>query len=217
MNLFTPQILKELFNAPDFFSYAQPFLEEEKAILGIKSRAFEGENLDFFKMDLQKSVFENSSFRSCNFEKASFVDILFKSCEFSNSNFAAAYFERCLFVDCKCIGLDMRETTIKQSTFEKSNFQFSSFDRASFREILFEQVDFSQVSISEAKLKKFRARNSKFVQNNFFRTLLATVDFTENDFRSPKVSAPALELKGAIISPLQAADLVGIWGVIVQG
>lgn len=46
--------------------------------------------------------------------------------------------------------------------------------------------------------------------------MLATVDFTNNEFVAPIVSTPPIELKGAIINMFQAANLIGLWGVIVK-
>jgi hypothetical protein len=68
----------------------------------------------------------------------------------------------------------------------------------------------------ESKLKRFVAEDSIFVKNNFFKTMLAGVDFTNNEFVAPMVSTPPIELKGAIINMFQAANLIGLWGVVVK-
>ena len=65
-------------------------------------------------------------------------------------------------------------------------------------------------------MKKFAAKNSLFVKNNFFQTLLAGVDFTGNELIAPMVSSPPYELKGMMIDQFQAADLIGLLGVIVK-
>lgn len=82
--------------------------------------------------------------------------------------------------------------------------------------VLFDHIDFTESSMSEAKLRKFEARDSRFVKNNFFKTMLTTVDFSNNEFTMPIVSSPPVELKGAIINMFQAADLIGLLGVIVN-
>jgi hypothetical protein len=46
--------------------------------------------------------------------------------------------------------------------------------------------------------------------------MLATVDFTENEFKMPLVSTPPIELKGMVINMFQAADLIGLLGIIVN-
>lgn len=216
MDITCPQIPKELYQIDDFPSYAQDFLAEEIPITGIKNVEEQIEEADFFKIEIRRSIFENCTFTNCSFEKASFVNVVFKSCDLSNSIFSGGYFERCRFISCKCLGVDMRDTVIKQTAFEQSNFQFSLFDATKMTDVLFDYIDFTESSMAESKLKRFAARDSKFIKNNFFKTMLATVDFTSNDLVAPLVSNPPVELKGAVINALQAADLIGLWDIIVS-
>jgi len=83
-------------------------------------------------------------------------------------------------------------------------------------DVQFKNIDFAESSMSEAKLSRFGAVKSKFIKNNLFKTMLVAVDFTDNQLIAPTVSTPPIELKGAIINTFQAADLVGLWGVIVK-
>ncbi|ACO86380.1 hypothetical protein CLQ_18235 [Clostridium botulinum Af84] len=46
--------------------------------------------------------------------------------------------------------------------------------------------------------------------------MLESVDFTKNELFVPMVSAPSIEFQGAKISIVQAADLIGFWGIIVE-
>lgn len=216
MNIIRPQISKELIRIDDFSKYTQDFLLEESPIFNMGSYEERIEGAEFLKIDIRKSIFENCTFHHCDFEKASFVDVVFQSCDLSNSKFAGAYFERCRFVSCKCIGIDMSDTVVKQTTFEQSNFQYSSFNNTKMTDVLFDHIDFTESSMVESKLKRFVAMDSKFVKNNFFKTMLATVDFTNNEFVAPVVSIPPIELKGAIINMFQAADLISLWGIIVN-
>ena len=211
-----PQIAKETFLINDFSSYVKDYLLDESPVSSIEMHSEQIKNAGFEKLEISASVFRNCTFNYCCFEDASFVDVIFESCDFSNSKFTGAYFERCQFVRCKGVGADMRNTRIKQTSFEQSNFQYSFFDKSKMTEVLFDHTDCTETSISEAKLKKFEARGSKFIKNNFFNTMLETIDFTENEFTMPTVSNPPVELKGVVVNMLQAADLIGYWGVIVK-
>ncbi len=68
---------------------------------------------------------------------------------------------------------------LKQISMQGSNFQYSYFDKAKMTDVAFEDIDFTEVSITEAKLKRFEVKNSHFIKNNFFKTMLAGVDFTK--------------------------------------
>ncbi|ACA55253.1 conserved hypothetical protein [Clostridium botulinum A3 str. Loch Maree] len=46
--------------------------------------------------------------------------------------------------------------------------------------------------------------------------MLESVDFTKNELFVPTVSAPPIEFQGAKISMVQAADLIGLWGISVE-
>lgn len=216
MNKASPQLPKEFILIDDFSTYALEFLQSELPISTIKSSETVVQGEDFYNIEIKESVFDNSTFHSCKFHKASFTDVIFQSCDFSNTEFTDAYFERCIFASCKCMGLEMSETLIKKTIFRDTNLQYSCFDRSKLTDVLFEEVDFTESSMAEAKLKNFQARKSKFLNNNFFKTLLATIDFTENDFVAPIVSSPPIELKGVKVNLLQAADLIRLWGIIVK-
>lgn len=217
MSITNPQIARELSQIEDLSSHMQGCSLGETPMFEIKSCAQRIEDMDFYRIETRKCIFENCTFRHCTFDKASFVDVIFQSCDFSNSSFSGAYFERCRFVNCKCVGIDMRDTVVRQTVFEQSNFQYSFFDKTKMTDVLLDHSDFTEVSMAEAKLKGLEARGSRFVRNNFFKTMLSAIDFTDNEFTMPIVSSPPVELKGAIVNMFQAADLIGIWGVIVKG
>jgi uncharacterized protein YjbI with pentapeptide repeats len=216
MNILCPQISKKLIRITDFSSYAQGLLLEEAPLFEIESYEEQIEGDTFLKIDISKSIFNDCAFHNCNFESSSFVDVIFQSCDLSNSIFTGAYFERCRFVSCKCIGVEMSDTIIKHTVFEQSNFRYSNFNQTNLTDVLFDQIDFTEASLVESKLKRFTAVGSKFVKNDFFKTRLATVDFTNNELAAPIVSNPPIELKGAIVNMFQAANLIGLWGVIVK-
>lgn len=110
----------------------------------------------------------------------------------------------------------MSDTILKNITFKQSKLQYSYFDRTKIYEVQFENIDFTEASMTEAKIKRFATTESRFVKNNFYKTMLTGVDFTNNEFIAPIVSTPPLELKGVIIDLFQAADLIGMWGVVVK-
>lgn len=211
-----PQIPKKTFQINDFSVYVKDYLLDESPVSSIEIHSEQMKDMDFFKLEIRASVFQNCTFHYCRFEDASFIDVVFESCDFSNSKFAGAYFERCQFVRCKCVGVDMQNTRIKQTAFEQSNFQYSIFDKAKMTEVLFDCTDCTESSIAEATLKKFEAKGSRFIKNNFINTMLGTIDFSDNEFTMPTVSSPPVELKGVTVNMFQAADLIGYWGVIVK-
>ena len=211
-----PQFASPLIPIKEFACYAQHFLSEETPICDIECDEERIERGNFYSIETQKCLFKNCVFNTCSFENASFIDVLFEGCDLSNSKCAGAYFERCRFVSCKCLGIDMSASVVKQVSVESSNFQYANFNKSRMTDVQFQHVDFTEASMSEAKLVRFQAVKSKFIKNNFFKTMLAAVDFTDNELVAPTVSTPPIELKGAVINSFQATDLIRLWGVVVK-
>jgi uncharacterized protein YjbI with pentapeptide repeats len=211
-----PQLLKSLESISSFIDYANESIKEDSTISGISCSNMIVEHRDYPSIEIRKSFFENMSFDHCNFEKASFVDVIFQVCDLSNSQFKGAYFERCQFNHCKGVGIDMSKTLLKHVSFEQSNLQYAYFEYAKLNDIEFNQVNLTEVSFSEAQFKNFSAHQSKFINNNFFKTVLDKIDFSDNDFINPIVSNHPIELKGVILNSMQAVDLVSLFGIVVK-
>jgi len=211
-----PQLLKSLDPIPSFIELANYSIEEDSSISGISCSNMIIDHGDYQNIEIRKSYFENMSFDHCNFEKASFVDVVFQVCDLSNSMFKGAYFERCQFNHCKGVGIDMSKTLLKHVGFEQSNLQYAYFEYAKLNDVEFNQVNLTEVSFSEAQFKNFTAIKSKFINNNFFKTLLEKIDFSDNDFINPIVSNNYSELKGIILNSIQAVDLVSLFGIVIK-
>lgn len=216
MELAEPKLSKELLYIEDFTSTVLRYLTEEAPFTAVRCGGVRADNGDFSGLDLRASIIENSAFRNCSFENASFTDVVFQSCDFSNSDFSSTFFERCRWIDCKCIGANLRDTVLRQTAFEKTLLSYSCLDQTRITDVRFHHVDFTEGSLSEARLKNFSVTNSRLIKNNFFRTLLAGVNFTTDELAGPIVSSTAEELKGVVITPFQAADLIGLWGIVVD-
>lgn len=200
----------------NFFAYTQQYLAEELPISQTKILGQDTEGQDFDRIEMKQSIFQGCMFVDCTFKKASFIDVFFKDCNFSNSNFSGSYFERCQFISCKCVGCNMSGTSVKHTQMQDVNWQYSYFDQAKLMNVVLNEVDFTEVSISEATLKNFAARGTRFIRNNFFKTMLSGISFVANEFMAPIVSSSPVELRGIKINAMQAVDLASIWGIVVE-
>jgi uncharacterized protein YjbI with pentapeptide repeats len=200
----------------EVLAYFKVELADEMPIKDIISVDQKLQNEDLTRIDIRKSTFDNCDFSGCQFNKGCFVDIVFKNCDFSNAHFSEAFFERCAFYDCKSVGTRMTDVIIKQTAFIQTNFKYADFDKAQLSNVLFEHSDLSEASITEAKLKSVEVKTSKFIKTNFFKTALANIDFSDSEFKHPVVSNPPTELVGIMVNMFQAAELIGIWGVVVK-
>lgn len=191
------------------------YLEEEYPIADALVSNEEYSGKLFSKIECDRCRFENIIFQECSFENATFQDIIFESCDFSNANFEGAYFKRCLFVSCKGIGANLQRTTFKEVLFQNSNFRYAYFDGAHFKAVWFEEVDMSEVSLSQCKLEEVKFAHNKLIRNNFFKTALKGLDFSNNEFLAPTVSEPPIELRGLTVDRFQAAELAKLMGISI--
>ncbi|MHB8097415.1 MAG: pentapeptide repeat-containing protein [Erysipelotrichaceae bacterium] len=173
-------------------------------------------NYEFKHFEFKKVLFDNCIMDHCTFDSSSFVDVEFNHCDLSNSSFKQTYFERCEFVLCKGIGMDWSKSNIKHVKFSQSNLQYTFFEYSKFADILFEYANLSDTSFSECTLKNFDVNDSKFIQTNFFKTGLKGIDFSRCEFSHPVVSSQLTELKGIVLNPVQALNLVSLIGIVVK-
>ena len=216
IRIMTAKIPVILDHIEDFLLYAQYYLDEEMPIAQVELKDQQVSGQDFSKIEIKQSTLESCTFHDCEFGKSSFADVVFRNCDFSGNTFFDACFDRCQFISCKCIGCNMSGSVFKHTLIHSSNWQYSYFDRTKLTNVALLDVDFTEVSVSEAVLKNFEAKNTRFIKNNFFKTLLSGISFTENEFLLPTVSSPPVELQGIKINPFQAADLISLWGIVVE-
>lgn len=216
MKIIKPKIPPELLAVGNFLLYSTEFREEEQEIKGISVCDHYIEHANVSPICLQGAVFKKCVFKDCDFEKSSFVDVIFDGCDFSNSNLKNTYLNRCEFISCKCIGMDICDSTLKDLLLQDSNFQYASFDHSSMNGVYAVSSDFTSALISEVKIKNFQSKDSQFIGTNFFKTALKSLDFTESIFAGIVVSDQMLELRGCIVNQFQTVDIAKMMGVIVK-
>ncbi|MDD3404627.1 MAG: pentapeptide repeat-containing protein [Hespellia sp.] len=202
-----PRVLAELETMEDLNQLRQS-IEEEELLTGFLVAGAELSEENFYKLDASAGKFERSRFLDCDFEKASFVDVIFENCDFSNSRFGGGYFARCEFRNCKCLGTDFHEAVFKHVSMADSQMRYANLSGTLFENVNMQQCDFTEAALRALKYKKWNAQGCKFYGTNFFQTILAGFDFSENEMGNIIVSDTMKELHGCKISPVQALEIV---------
>ena len=196
MRLAKPQMPAVLEESGRFAEEAAPCREDEYPLRGRRFREASAEGEDFYRLEVEQCVFQG--------------------CDLSNSRFRDGYFCRVQLEGCKCVGADLTGAVLKHTAFQRCQCGFAALDKARLTVVSLEDTDLTKASLSEVRLKSVTARDAKFVHNNLFKTELAGMDFTRAALEAPTLSASLKELKGAKITVQQAADLIRLWGVIVE-
>ena len=94
--------------------------------------------------------------------------------------------------------------------------RYAILDKARLSHVSLRRADLTGASLSQLRLQALELEDCTLVQNNLFQTALAGVDLTRCVFSAPTLSQPPEELRGAKVSREQAADLLRLWGVLVE-
>ena len=115
-------------------------------------------------------------------------------CRLLGTDLAETNFEDVLFRDCQAERASFITSVFKAARFEKCNLKGAFFEGADLAGVVFQACDLSQADLRGARLQNA-------------------------DFRSANLSgmqAGVKELQGAIIAPIQAAQVVSLLGVVVR-
>lgn len=170
---------------------------------------------------LRDMRFERCEFSGCRFtgadlSRATFLDVVFKNCDFSAVRAESVYFCRCRWQGVKAMGAILTDCRLVHTVWEGCALQGANLTGASIEQARFAESDFSESYFSECRHKAFTVEKDVFVKTSFFHTSLAGLDFTTSRFEGVTVSDGGVELRGAVVTVEQAADLARVLGVIVR-
>ena len=174
----------------------------------------DGERLD--ELGFYKVVFDHCKLSGCALRKASFTDVVFRACDLSNCDLTESYWNRCALLDCKGVGANFLEGRFHSTQFTRGVYRYAGFDSAVCNDVAFDETDLTQCCFTACKWKKVALHGARCVGVSFFGTPLAGVDFTTCILEGVVVSDTAAELRGAVVTAVQAADLARLLGLVIR-
>lgn len=170
---------------------------------------------------LRDMRFERCEFSGCRFtgadlSRATFLDTVFKNCDFSAVRGESVYFCRCCWQGIKAMGAIFTDCRLVHMVLENCTLVGANLTGASIEQARFSGSDFSESYFSECRHKALTVNEDTFVKTSFFGTPLAGLDFTTSRFEGVTVSDSGAELRGAVVTVEQAADLARVLGVVVR-
>ena len=146
------------------------------------------------KLRLHDVQLENCDLTGAVWEYARLQRVAFHACRLTGAQLLEARCEDVVFLDC----------TLESAICASAAFKAARFENCQLREALFVEADLSQAVFRRCDLTRADLRGSR----------LAGADFRGSIIDGMQVGAP--ELKGAIIDPAQAVQVVSLLGVIVK-
>lgn len=114
------------------------------------------------------------------------------------------------------MGTSFAESRFKKSAFENCNVRYANFDRAALRGCKVSDGNFANTVFTECILKDMTLSDTDFSQASFFQTPLRGLDLTTCRIDGIALSESSEEIRGAIVSTLQALMLASRLGIVIK-
>ncbi len=173
--------------------------------------SYAGENLK--SLDVYRCRFVKCDFSECSMELAGFRDTVFEACDFSNCDFSKASFQKTLFQGCKLMGADFIESSLRHVRFLDVSGGYVNFADSRVQDTAFEKSRLPNAAFSRCR---FAASfdTCDLTQSLFQQTPLKDIDLRTSQLQGIQITLP--DLRGAIVTPMQASDLAALLGVVIR-
>lgn len=177
--------------------------------------AIGAENL--YGVTFTRCMFRHCSMPKMQFGKASFDDVVFEGCDLSGANFGESAWRGCTFSGCRLVGARFEGARFRQVKFRDCVAEYAGFDRAAFTKASFDCCGFQNAYFRACRFKDHKIKECSFLAVNFCQTALAGLDFTTSEIGGWTLTEEGTELRGAVVTPVQAVELAERFGLVVKG
>jgi len=174
------------------------------------------EGADFSGVSFTRCYFRGCRFTGAVMEQCSFVDAVFEACDFSGTALHESFWQRCTLSGCRMTGARLDGARFRQAVLKDCTARYAGIDLAVLDRVTLTACDFQEASLRGCTLKEVKAAGCDFLLVNFYQTTLAGMDFTGSEIGGWTLSASAEELRGAVVTPLQAVELAERLGLVVR-
>lgn len=201
-----------------------PDLEEEELCLGLAQADAEDEPItdclftgdcsdDFYKIEILGCRLDHCRL-SGRLDRCYIRDTVFDTCDLSNIDLSGAILRRVSFRSCKLLGSKFAEARLDHVLFSDCPMQLTNLTLTSLKNVGFESCNLENGSLQEIKSSGLYFKNCRLTAASLFRTSLRAMDLTTDEISGIQVALD--DLKGAVVTPLQACELAGLLGLIVK-
>lgn len=190
------------------------WLEKEETISGLIFSKGKEEGIDTSYKCFKNCTFRHHTFSECHFRSSQLTDVRFENCDLSNISFAESSFYRVEFISCKLLGTNLAGTTLNHVLLHDCNAGYINLSMSKMNQVRFSQSLFRNGSLNDCRPASVAFENCDLVEADFSHTPLRGIDLRTS--RISGISLNISDLRGAVISSLQAMDLLPLLGVIIE-
>ena len=205
-----------------------PKLPKELHFVDLSIRNIQNEEVfsteAFYDCIIENQIAENLTFKQCIFKNVVFNNILFKfidltdvrfeNCDLSNTDLSKAVIHRVELVNCKVIGINLGDSTLRNVVFKQCNGNYACFRFANFGQVIFKDCLLRNTDFGESFFSKVTFHCSDLQLAQMSGTKLKEIDFSNSEIEG--LGSRLEDLSGAIISPVQAVSLSKKMGLIIK-
>ncbi len=163
--------------------------------------------------------FEGISF--CNVElnavvlkQAEFTDVRFENCDLSNADLSGAIIHRTEFINCKLVGLNLSDATLQNVSIQGCNGKFALISYVRLKKVMLKDSIFDNSNFQNSSLEKVKFIECSLCLSQVSGTSLSGIDLCSCNTEGMGVQSE--NLKGAIVSPVQAVQFSRLLGLVVN-
>lgn len=185
----------------------------------LKGWSIVGANLageDLRELELEGCVLQGCRLTGCDLRESRWQDVVLRQCDVSGVQAGESSFCRVHWQDVKALGADLSNSGFHGLLMEDCRLERVNFSDSVFKFARMCRCNLTGAWFQECRHSQLEWENCTLVETNFFKTPLKGVDFTSSQMERPVLSDTAQELKGAIVSWEQAAQLAALLGLVIR-
>ena len=199
--------------------YNVPVMKIQKPKLATILEPFDNDLTVFDEGYIQDIKFDKESLESLEkndikIDSCCFKDSILKDSELENVHFIKANLYRIRFINCRCMGIEITDSLLKNVLFDSCNAAYSNFGLSSFKNVLFHHTNLENSGFIQCMFDHLEFDRACLNNSDFFNTNLDKIDFSSSDINNIGVSENLL--KGIILSPEQALEFIKLLGIKVK-
>lgn len=188
--------------------------EEEETVAHLHFARFTEEYITRPYRTIKNCTFTGMHFSECQLKSAQLSDVRFENCDLSNISFAESSLYRVEFISCKLVGTNLSETTLNHVRLTDCSGMYINLSMSKMNQVSFHNCDFRNGSLNDSRFTAVEFPGSILLEADFSHTSLRGIDL-----RTSRINGIILginDLRGAIVSSLQAMDLLPLLGVVIE-
>jgi uncharacterized protein YjbI with pentapeptide repeats len=164
-------------------------------------------------------IFEQVQLRRVNFTqsrlpKLRLIDVQLETCDLTGAVWEQARWQRVVFSGSRLMGVQLMEGRCEDAVFHDCLLEGAIFASTTFKSARFEGCNLREAVFTEADLTNVVFQRCDLTHADLRGSRLSGADFRGSIIDGMQVGA--LELRGAIIDPSQAVQVVSLLGVSVK-